>query len=46
MHVMQAAEKEGITPIELCDRYVHMFKELYAQLNVSYDGYVCHAQTH
>ena len=38
--IEQTALSEGIPPIQLCDRYVQQFKELYSGLNMSYDCFV------
>uniref|UniRef100_A0A6B2KY41 methionine--tRNA ligase n=1 Tax=Arcella intermedia TaxID=1963864 RepID=A0A6B2KY41_9EUKA len=38
--VAEAAQAQGLKPIELCDKYVGMFRELNGRLNVSEDYYI------
>jgi methionyl-tRNA synthetase len=38
--VQQTAEKEGITPQQLCDRVVHDFQNMCHSLHISYDNYI------
>ena len=38
--IQSKAEKEGITPQQLVDRNVELFKELYSCLNISYDVFI------
>ena len=38
--IQQAAEKEGITPIQYVDRIVASFQELWRLLGISYDDFI------
>jgi len=38
--VAETATREGLKPIELCDKYVEEFKVLHKQLNISFDGFI------
>jgi methionyl-tRNA synthetase len=38
--IAESAEKEGLTPIQLCDKYVENFKELNKRMCISNDFYV------
>jgi len=38
--VAEAAAEQGVAPIQLCDKYVELFKSLNKQLNISYDFYI------
>jgi methionyl-tRNA synthetase len=38
--VQQSAEKEGITPQQLCDRVILDFKNMCDSLHISYDDYI------
>ncbi|MDR1917144.1 MAG: class I tRNA ligase family protein, partial [Synergistaceae bacterium] len=38
--IEQAAEKQGTTPIELCDEVVQNFKKLWSALNISNDDFI------
>ena len=38
--IANAAESQGTTPIDLCDRYVGAYKRLYASVNISYNEFV------
>ena len=40
LNVQRQAEKEGVTPREYCDRMITAFTEAWAQLGISYDGFV------
>ncbi len=40
MKIAQTAEKEGLTPKELVDRNVTIFKETHAALGISYDRFI------
>ncbi len=38
--IQQTAEKAGISPRELVDRNVPLFRDLYSRLNISYDQFI------
>ena len=40
LNVQRQAEKEGLTPREYCDRMIPAFTDTWANLGISYDGFV------
>ncbi len=40
LNVQRQAEKEGLTPREFCERMIPAFTDAWAQLGISYDGFL------
>jgi methionyl-tRNA synthetase len=40
LNVQRQAEKEGLTPREYCERMIPAFTDTWAQLGISYDGFL------